>query len=434
MNTTDIKHLLIKPARLVAVGIWLFAGCKESVAQEPTMGQTIDSMLLQYPFIKQDANVLGNDSLNLDAFFQKLADLKAGKRDRVTIVQIGDSHIQADFLTGQVRQEMQLQFGNAGRGIVFPYRALKTNGPPDYHTQSAGPWTSKRNIFPDQAGDIGLCGITLETLDTNAYINVRVDDLPGLDYGFNKLTVINDGDANSFVLGVCDEYNCVAGSPQPADPKYPFARVQTFDSPMHNIVLNFAAQDSLAKYAHVYGLYLENGKPGVIYNMIGVNGAMYRNYNLSGKFLQQLAYLKPDLVIVSMGTNEAFRPGFKPEEFRRQMDTLVSGIRRNCAGTGILLTTPGDSFRRTRKGRVKNPDMQTCRNTVIAFAKENHAAYWDLYDVMGGYGSMAKWYVSGMAAYDRLHFSRKGYEIQGELLYRAMMKGYDRYVLRKAGK
>jgi hypothetical protein len=53
---------------------------------------------------------------------------------------------------------------------------------------------------------------------------------------------------------------------------------------------------------------------------------------------------------------------------------------------------------------------------------------------MGGYGSMSKWYVAGLSHKDRLHFNKKGYQLQGELLSMAIMAGYDKYVIRVHGK
>ena len=40
--------------------------------------------------------------------------------------------------------------------------------------------------------------------------------------------------------------------------------------------------------------------------MIGVNGATYDDYNNTEIFFNQLPHLNPDLVIVSLGTNESF--------------------------------------------------------------------------------------------------------------------------------
>ena len=55
----------------------------------------------------------------LDNFFEKLYKLKKEKQGQVNILHIGDSHIQADYQTNQLRQNFQREFGNAGRGFVM---------------------------------------------------------------------------------------------------------------------------------------------------------------------------------------------------------------------------------------------------------------------------------------------------------------------------
>ena len=174
-------------------------------------------------------------------------------------------------------------------------------------------------------------------------------------------------------------------------------------------------------------MLLENDSAGVLYNMIGVNGAEYRHYVMSKYFMQQLSYLNADLVIVSLGTNEAFPMGFDPVLFYRNIDTLITNIKLASPNAAILLTTPADSYRKARKGKIKNPDMQRARATIINYCLQHNLPYWDLYEIMGGYGSMGKWFIAKLSAKDRVHFSARGYQIQGDLFYKALMNGYEKY-------
>jgi lysophospholipase L1-like esterase len=419
----------IKLQNLLAAFFWLCISCNETIAQQKPVGKTLDSFLLKYPFVRIDQNKIVNDSLYLNAFYEKLWELKTGKRDRVTIVQIGDSHIQADVFSGTVRKSMQLNFGNAGRGLVFPYRVAKSNGPPSYKSSSSlNNWISKRAVFLNDPLPIGVSGFTIATTDTNAFVQIRVNDEGELDYGFNKLTLFHSKGPGFYDFSVCDEYNCSLGY---FDAMLGDSNISSleFKTPMHTFMLNCMPHDTSGKRAEIYGILLENGKPGVLYNMIGVNGAMYYHYNNSAYFLEQFAYLKPDLIIVSLGTNEGYANGFKPDFIQKNMDSLISKLKQTIPESQFIITTPGDSFKRTRKGYVKNPNMQEARNTVVNYCTVNKLPYWDLFEVMGGFGSMGKWFTTGLAAKDRLHFTNPGYELQGQLLSDAMLKGYENYVL-----
>ena len=47
---------------------------------------------------------------------------------------------------------------------------------------------------------------------------------------------------------------------------------------------------------------------------------------------------------------------------------------------------------------------------------------WDFYNIMGGEGSINYWYEKGLTADDRLHFKKRGYEIQAGLFFDAFLK------------
>ncbi|MCW3101996.1 MAG: hypothetical protein JWO09_436 [Bacteroidetes bacterium] len=392
--------------------------------------QTVDSASYKlYKFIRTDLNKIENDSSSLAFVYEKLYQLETTKQGRVNIVHIGDSHIQADILSGSVRQKMQLKFGNAGRGLIFPYRVAKSNEPSSYKTVTNVAWDAKRNVFYDKPLPIGISGFTVETKDSVAEISIMVKDQPKLGYSFTKFTLFHEKGPSNYELTVCDDLNCEIGTIRPIDKSAnPFVSELKFSKPMRQIYLrNKAADTAMQHSTRIYGMMLENDSAGVLYDMIGVNGAEYRHYNMSKYFLQQFSYLNADLVIISMGTNEAFYGGFDKELFYRNIDTLITSLKNANPNTAILLTTPGDSFRKSKKGRVKNPDMKLAREAIIKYSLDHNLAYWDLYEVMGGYGSMAKWYAAKLSAKDKVHFSGKGYQIQGDLLYQAFLKGYEGY-------
>ena len=49
-------------------------------------------------------------------------------------------------------------------------------------------------------------------------------------------------------------------------------------------------------------------------------------------------------------------------------------------------------------------------------AEKERAAYWSLFDAMGGAGSMNEWIQQGLAGQDGIHFTRNGADKAGQLL------------------
>ena len=404
---------------------------RDTANVDTSFALTADSLpYKQFKFIREDLNKIENDSASLHFFYKKLFELQETRKGRVDIVHIGDSHIQADFFSGTIRQKLQLKFGNSGRGLLFPYHVAKSNGPSSYTTTSNRVWDAKRNVFYEKPLPIGISGFTIETTDVSAEINLTVKNQPGLGYSFTKFTLFQEKGLSNYDITICDEINCEKGILKSVDTSInSFVTELKFDKPISQIILRNKITDTLhPQTTRIYGMLLENDSSGVLYNMIGVNGAEYRHYVKSKYFMQQLSYLNADLIIVSLGTNEAFTASFDHVLFYRYIDTLISNLKLASPNAAILLTTPADSFRKSRKGRVKNPDMQLARATIINYCLQHNLPYWDLYEIMGGFGSMGKWFSSQLSAKDRVHFNGRGYQIQGDLFNKALMSGYEKYI------
>jgi len=389
----------------------------------------------RYPFIRSDRNYVDNHVRGLRHFYHRLEKLEAGKIRTVNIVHIGDSHIQADWFSGQVRIELQRRFGSAGRGLVFPYSVARTNSPTDIHSYSSVDWQVQRNVTSNPKLPTGVSGITLRTRSPDFGLNLRVDHGPeGLDYSFNKVTLFT-GKTN-------DHFDLLASTRpfNPADAQgkkdvFPITlaarAINDFTTTVYlpettqELYLRARPTSGLQQQATLYGLVLENyNRSGILYHMIGVNGARYEHYANSNYFAEQLQALQPDLVILSLGTNETVW-GFNEERFFQEVDQLVHRIEQYMPHAAIVFTTPPDAY---RKGSEVNPAVNRCREVLLNYAFGNDLAAWDLYEVMGGTGSVNDWYLAGLAGRDRLHFTKSGYELQGKLLSQAILLGYDTYL------
>src|SRR6185369_16657044 len=152
-----------------------------------------------FDFINEQSNEIINSSA-LSTFYEKLYQLRKTKKGTVNIVHVGDSHIQADLLTHTVRQQLQKEFGNAGRGFISPGRIARTNEPQNIYTSSNANWGAKRIVFTDQPLPIGLGATTVRTTQTDAKFVVRTMDSPPLNYAFDGVSVFYQKDFTSFNL------------------------------------------------------------------------------------------------------------------------------------------------------------------------------------------------------------------------------------------
>jgi lysophospholipase L1-like esterase len=363
---------------------------------------------------------------HLKPLFEKLHQLKKEKRGTINILHLGDSHIQGGYMTQQVRQNFQLEFGNAGRGFVVPLRVAGTNEPYSYRTESTAKWESKRMVFPDQPLPIGLGGVSIRTEDENTRLTLSVNNYTDLNYGFNRVTTFFFKEPRSFNLMIQDSLNqtlAFVGNFSPSGVMHS----ATVNLPVFYNKLNFNILKSLQTQNRftIFGFNLENGQPGILYHSIGVNGAKYKHYLTTDYLIDQTPALKPDLIILALGTNEALDHPYSDPKLGEQVKTLIEQLKRYNPNAVFLISVHPDTFKKKTK---RNPGVQTIREKLIEAAVSNKVAYFDLYSAGGGKHSADTWTEAKLLREDGVHFTRAGYELQGNMFYLAFIKAYNQYV------
>jgi lysophospholipase L1-like esterase len=188
------------------------------------------------------------------------------------------------------------------------------------------------------------------------------------------------------------------------------------------------------------GIIEENGLPGIICHCIGINGATSKNF-LNDKYSEEINKLNPDLIIISLGTNEGLGR-YDSIYHYSMMKNLFSFLKNVCPHAAILYTTPPGAFKTTysrarrRKNRkiisvTENKNTKNVASTIIQFAADHKVACWDLFNIIGGEQHACKNWMNGKYYQnDKLHFTADGYVLQGNLLYEALITGYNEYVLK----
>ena len=399
----------------------LFVFSISSLGAKAQLNAVNDSIQFKYKFIKTNKNKLEGDTSTLFPFFEKLSQLAQVKDSKVVVVHLGDSHLQADHYPGVLRVNFQKQFGNAGRGLVAPFKVGRTNEPSNYKSSSNTKWQAKRIVHEKDSLPIGISGLSIKTDDAKSNLMISTSNREGLDYSFNKITLFHQKGCKNYSFNVCDSLSCVQAiidAQKDTLAEYTSIKVK----PSNCVVFNIDQQDTLSsKTALIYGLLLENEQPGILYNNIGINGAEFRHYNKNRKLQMQMALLHPNLIIISLGTNEAYAPRYSNADFYNQIDSLITNLKLKNPDASFIITTPGDS---NKKRKYKNPNNLKAANTIIDYCNKHHLVYWNWFAIMGGTGVINKWALKGLTSKDKLHLSRKGYEIQGSLLYAAIMNAY----------
>ncbi len=371
----------------------------------------------KYDFPRATKNVLSDSTQSLYPFFDRLRELECDSPKVVSIVHIGDSHIQADMQTGTSRRLFQEYFGSAGRGLIAPLKLAKTNEPRNYRITSSQTWEAVRCIKPGNY-PAGITGITLACKDSIVQVSIETLDLYNPDkWSFNDVTVYYNADQT--LLNATDSFPVYKEQTTGS-----YTRQLILDTLFNSISLDLHAENQ--QPVLFYGANLKNGRSGILYHAIGINGAHYEEYANADLFMEQLGTLDASLIVLSMGTNEAYDKRFNTQAFYNQIDRTVQQIRKQCPDAALLLTTPAETWYnyRSAKYRKPHPNMVKARDVIVAYARDHQLACWDLFSVTGGKGSAQSWRKHKLLRPDGIHFSQEGYEYIGELFFEAIYNTY----------
>ncbi|WP_298714292.1 GDSL-type esterase/lipase family protein [Chitinophaga sp.] len=376
----------------------------------------VAAMLLAGSWMGASAQKLLHDT-GLYPLYEKLD----ADSQKVSILHIGDSHVQAGFYPDAVRKQLQDRFGYAGRGFVFPYKLGGTNAPAGYSWSSPQRWNGERMVDRHISEWPGMGGMMLSRDKTAASITYKSDST------FGKLTFWFKGP---------DFPEVEHGSVYDGGKDLPARRgVYLADSGVTSVTLRFP---SIWRF---YGGMEERGDKGILYNAIGINGAQLMHYNqLYGMEDGLPVYLAeefaPDLVIVSLGTNEAFG-AVSAEQLKSEMRKAVQDLQQGPGDPVFIFTTPPSGMMKKRsipyrpKGSKKTryrtkyvavPQAAVLRQAIIDFCREEGHACWDLFGDMRGDARFSRAW-----SHDHVHFNAYGYRLQGELLGKAILNGYQQW-------
>ncbi len=382
-----------------------------------------------YPFLALDKNQIDfyGDTTQFNSIFQKLDSLVFVGKGNLSILHIGGSHVQGGTLQRTMRSKFDnLMPGMAGeRGFFFPYNMAHSNMPSDYHVEYSGKWTGCRNAKKNVDCTWGMSGYNAKTTDSTAHIKLYMRDLQEINYRFNRVRIFYQMDKDSYGVQLGAIYGEAISF---IDSIGQFVEYQ-FDKSYDTLAFSLQKTDSIQTHFTLKGIQYLTNEPGITYHSIGVNGASVPAYLRSVDFAKEITYLAPDLVIFGIGINDANGPTsrFSQTSFENHYRDLIKWFKKANPNVNFIFLTNNDSYYRRR---YPNQNVFKVVKAMQNLAKENNAAVWNLFEIMGGIGSVKLWEKTGLAKADKVHFTSEGYQLQSDLFFEAFLNAYGAYIKR----
>lgn len=384
----------------------------------------------KFEFIRYDLNeleIFQPDRAFLQCF-SKLEKLVFQGDGKFSVLHIGGSHVQGGFLTDRLRANFQTMIPgyNSERGFVFPYKMAGTNSPASIRAFWTGSWSGCRNSVSTHACNWGMSGISALCADTVASFGIQTYRFDSTAYESNMVRVYYESIGDySIVPDSSLELKEVMHFPEEGYSEFYFRKYyDKFNFEIHQ------EDKSLPGTFFLQGFYLGNNFPGISYNAIGVNGAGTYSYLKCGLFEDQMKTIAPDLVFFAIGVNDAnvSELEFDEKRYEARYDSLVSMIKNSNPNVAMVFITNNDTY---YQKRFPNPNALKVQQTMQRLAEKHGAAVYDLFSIMGGLGSIDEWRDASLAAKDRIHLSKSGYELQADMMFDAFRNAFGNYMSEK---
>lgn len=354
-------------------------------------------------------NAAVEENKGLEHFFMCLDSLGKTKK-KIRIAHFGDSMIEGDLITSTLREEFQKEFGGSGVGFV-----LASPSNPSFR-QSLGQsfsenWETVNVKDHKKTQDIGIAGYTSFTQGSSwlKFKSKEQTDLLKLFYG-------HAASDSALVM----ELNSLKHRLPTTKMLNEF--VQRIDAT--DIALSFASSASIP----VYGLSLESDSGIIIDNFSfrGSPGTYFKECpeQLLAQFREYLHY---DLIIFQYGINVANNKNTDYSWYERQMLANLRYMRAAFPDADFLMIGCSDRAVKTKGEYATLKGIGPLIDTQKKLARQTGSGFLNLYELMGGNGSMKAWVNAdtSLANKDYTHFNHRGAAKAGKLIYGAIMTDYN---------
>lgn len=355
----------------------------------------------------------------MNHFWSKL--LNASKGEQINIAYFGDSFVESDILTCDLREFLQAKYGGSGPGWVDCGGGVGTNKP----TISACYRNIKENCILKKPFNVDLealnqryyyasAGATLNLSSTKFRPHVATWDRATLFLATDAgLTVKTSGD--SLITG-----------DHVIEPK---GEVQVLETKGRMTKLNYTFPNATTR-TRLYGVALD-GKRGVAldnYSMRGTPG--FHLSKIPVKTMTEINKYRPyDLIILQFGLNVVNDKATDAycRAYINRMKPVIENLKQGFPQASIVIFSVPDRVQRSASGMHTLKGVEKLVGFQRVLASECGVAYLNVHQIMGGNESMKKYVDDGLAAKDYTHLNYKGGKVLAERIYQSMLAGVENY-------
>lgn len=356
----------------------------------------------------------------LTPFYKALT--QVDERDHpVRIAYLGDSFIEVDIFTADLRELLQAAFGGHGVGFLDidpPYASNRATV-----RQRSGAWESHSSV------DKSHCNDSLLNLNQRYFTTSST--------GWTEVSGVKKN-----FLDSSDVHTIYLRSSQPAT-----VGVKLDEGPMlalygqggnHLEALRMEGRSKRVSYQveAVEGLVCwgvaQESRTGVILDNFSLRGSGGQTLgNIPEETLREFNQVRPyDLIVLQFGLNVANKEQTNYSAYARRMISVIERLKKAFPQAGLLVVSVGDREDKTPEGEMETlPGIEALTKYQRQAAMESHVAFWNLFEAMGGHGSICRMAEASppMASKDYTHINSRGGQHLARIFFQTLQIGLDAY-------
>lgn len=373
----------------------------------------------------------------LDDFFESLTRTEVGQAGALTRVSHwGDSVLGNDGITSDIRRRMQARFGDAGHGFHALTRYDASYRHQGVRVDYKSEWKRCYIIYKcAEDGHYGLGGVTVRSTG-GAETVFRTASKGPVGQAWSRFELWYAGQPGGGDLQIMVDGGEQAGgqtvtvstAADALEDRWELLKLE--DGP-HSVSVRARPNGP----TRAYGVVLERDRPGVVWDGMALIGAFMSRFTYQDRahLARQVQHRGTDMMVFTFGGNDL--QNFSATRSRQNFDALLGVARSSAPEAACLVTSVIDHGERKQGGVVSVDGIERMVQLQRELALEHDCAFLDLFEAMGGKGSMGRWNraTPRLASGDLHHLTASGHKVVGGMVYRALMAAYRDYRQSHAG-
>ena len=332
-----------------------------------------------------------------DRFVEKLID---GKNVRIAF--LGDSYIEGDIISQDLRDQLQRTFGGRGVGFVpcaIPFEILRksvrrsVSGWTAYSLMNTGaiPASYRDKFFMSGYLAAGHRGSTAHWQSTDLF--------PTLDSCTRARVLITSREESDIEIVVNDTLKHKFNVPGAE-----YVRELYVEAPVKSLKMNILSGNVLC-----HGASLEGGQGVIVDNMSIRGNSGYTIFGSGAAVNRQVDKLWDyDLIIMEYGLN-AMQPGQRDfTKYQGKLCDMIAYVKRCFPNAAILILGVSDRCVKGEGGWKSMNSVEIMTPFQRRASQLEGVAFWEMGKVIMSYGGIKGFVENGWAAGDYIHINFKG--------------------------